>query len=89
MDIHTTTTPTSNGWYGGVRYDTPTGQTHCLGRHGRPSERDADRYARELAKRIKADHESSAAESADPIDEVHSPNLRRKTSRSPRRSPNR
>ena len=52
MEIHTSTTRTSNGWYGGVRYDTPYGLTHCLGRHGWPSEQDADRYAHDLAKRL-------------------------------------
>ena len=61
MEIHTTTTRTSNGWYGGVRYDTPNGLTHCLGRHGWPSEQDADRYAKNLAKRVE-DEERAIAE---------------------------
>ena len=52
MEIHTTTTKTSNGWYGGVRYDRPNGFTHYLGRHGWPSEQDANRYARDLAQRL-------------------------------------
>ena len=55
MEIHTSTTKTSNGWYGGVRYDTPNGMTHCLGRHGWPSEQAADRYARGLAKHLEDD----------------------------------
>ena len=55
MEIHTSTTKTSNGWHGGVRYDTPNGMTHCLGRHGWPSEQDADQYARDLAKYLEDD----------------------------------
>ena len=61
MEIHTSTTRTSNGWYGGVRYDTPNGVTHCLGRHGWPSEEDADRYARDLANHLE-DEEKALVE---------------------------
>ena len=84
MDIHTGTTRTSNGWYGGIRYETPNGQTHCLGRHGWNSEAEADRYARELADRIATEHEESAAHSANPNTEVRSPSPERTTRRSPR-----
>lgn len=83
MDIQTGTTHTSNGWYGGVRYETPNGQTHCLGRHGWNSEADADRYARELADRIAVEHDDSTADSADPNAEVRSPNPNRTTRLSP------
>ena len=48
-----------------VRYDNRrTGTTHCIGRHGWPTEKQADRYAHQLAKTIALEYEAEAADRA-------------------------